>query len=563
MIIKKINGETFKNLVISGAKNLRLNYKEVDDLNVFPVPDGDTGTNMCHTIEGGVNNIRDINSQKLSDIAKPLSSGALLGARGNSGVILSQIIRGICKGLSDKDEVTAMELAEAYKLGIKQAYGAVVEPVEGTILTVFREASEFANKMVGRDSSINDFYRYHLEEAKKSLRRTPELLPVLKEAGVIDSGGAGYVYIVEGFLKYLNEEEIKLDEKSLSSELAQAEISSSGAVDFNAFGPDDTLDFGYCTEFILRLQNSKVDIANFDINRVIEVLNGDDIKGDSIVALCDDSIVKVHVHTKNPGIVLDKMRQFGEFLTIKVENMSLQHNENIGDAALKENRKREHKKYAVVAVGQGQGIIDLFKDLGADIVISGGQTMNPSTENFLNAFKELDADNIIVFPNNPNIFMAANQAAKLYKGAHVEVVRSKSIAECYSALTMLDNSSDDLTIILGNFNETIRNVISGEVTNSTRDANINGVNVKKGDYIGLVDNNLVSSHKFRDDCLVAAIHSIKDIDDKQVLVLIYGEDVKEDDVNVLVDRISDEFPQLETGAIPGGQAIYDYYFSLE
>ena len=562
MIIKTINGETFKNLIISGAKNLRLNYKEVDDLNVFPVPDGDTGTNMCHTIEGGVNNIRDIESSKLSEISKPLSSGALLGARGNSGVILSQIIRGICKGLAEKDEVNAMELAEAYKLGIKQAYGAVVEPVEGTILTVFREASEFANKMIGKNSSINDFYRYHLEEAKKSLRRTPELLPVLKEAGVIDSGGAGYVYIVEGMLKYLNEEEIKLDDVSLSNELGQSS-STNGAIDFNAFGPDDTLDFGYCTEFILRLQNAKVDIKNFDINRVIEILNGDDIKGDSIVALNDDSIVKVHVHTKNPGIVLDKMRQFGEFLTIKVENMSLQHNENIGDSALKENRKKVHKKYAVVAVGQGQGIIDLFKEMGADIVISGGQTMNPSTENFLNAFKELDADNIIVFPNNSNIFMAASQAAKLYKAAHVEVVRSKSIAECYSALTMLDYSSDDLTIILGNFNETIRNVISGEITNSIRDASINGVKIKKGDYIGLVDNNLVSAHKFKEDCLIAAIRSVKDVDDKQVLVLIYGEDVKEEEVGVLIDRLNDEFPQLEVGAIPGGQAIYDYYFSLE
>ena len=562
MIINKVDGKTFKDFIVSGAKNLRLNYKEVDDLNVFPVPDGDTGTNMCHTIEGGVNNIKDIDSDNLSDIVKPLSSGALLGARGNSGVILSQIIRGICKGLSDKKEVNALELAEAYKVGIKQAYGAVVEPVEGTILTVFREASEYAYKMIDANSSINDYYRYHFEEAKKSLSRTIDILPVLKEANVIDSGGAGYVYIVEGILKYLNEEEIKVDETSLSSKLASEKLST-GEVDFSAFGPDDTLEYGYCTEFILRLQNSKVDIANFDISRVIEILNGDDIKGDSIVALCDDSVVKVHVHTKNPGIVLDKMRQFGEFLSVKVENMSLQHNENIGDSQLKEKRKREHKKYAVVAVGQGQGIIDLFKDLGADIVIGGGQTMNPSTENFINAFKELDADNIIVFPNNPNIYMAAQQAAKLYKGANVEIVRSNSIVECYAALTMLDFSSDDLTIILGNFNETIRNVIPGEITTSTRDTFINGLNIKKNNYIGLVDGDLAATNKNKEECLIESIREINDLEDKQVLVLFYGESVSEEEANALTERLNKEFPHLEVGAIPGGQAIYDYYFSVE
>ena len=563
MLLYKLNGKQFKALVEFGAKNLRLNYKEVDDLNVFPVPDGDTGTNMCHTIEGGVSNIQDVESDKISDIAKPLSSGALLGARGNSGVILSQIIRGICKGLVDKEEIGVLELANAYKLGIKQAYGAVVEPVEGTILTVFREASEYANKMIRKDSSINDFYRYHFEEAKKSLARTIDILPVLKEAGVIDSGGAGYVYIIEGMLKYLNDEEIKLDESSLTSKLNNANLNSQTSVDFSAFGPDDVLDFGYCTEFILRLQNSKVDIPNFDINQIIEILNGDEIKGDSIVALADDSVVKVHVHTKDPGKVLDKMRQFGEFLSIKIENMSLQHNEHIGESALSENRKKEHKKYAVVAVGQGQGINEAFKELGVDIVISGGQTMNPSTENFINAFKELDAENIIVFPNNSNIFMAAQQAAKLYKGAHVEVVQSKSIAECYSALTMLDFSSDDLIIILGNFNEVIQNVISGEITFSTRDAKINGIDIKKDQFIGLVDGDLVAAEQKLNDCLLSSLKGIKDIDEKQVLILIYGENVSDEEANQTIELINNELPQLEVGAIKGGQAIYDYYFSLE
>ncbi|MCR4911165.1 MAG: DAK2 domain-containing protein [Bacilli bacterium] len=562
MVLNKINGQDFKNLITFGAKNLRLNFKEVDDLNVFPVPDGDTGTNMCHTIEGGVDNIRGIESNNLSDIAKPLSSGALLGARGNSGVILSQIIRGICKGLSNKKEVTALELVEAYKLGVKQAYGAVVTPVEGTILTVFREATEHVSKMVKKSSSINDFYQYHFEEAKRSLARTIDILPVLKEAGVIDSGGAGYVYIVEGMLKYLNEEEIKVDESSLTQRVNSGEQETK-QIDFSAFGPDDVLQFGYCTEFILRLQNSKVDIEHFDIDNVINILNGDDIKGDSIVALVDDSVLKVHVHTMNPGIVLDKMRQFGEFLTIKIENMALQHNENIGDSQLEENRRKEHKKYTVVAVGQGEGIVNAFKELGVDVVISGGQTMNPSTENFINAFKSLDAENIIVFPNNSNIFMAASQAAKLYKGANVEIVKTKSIAECYSALTMLDFSSDDLTIILGNFREVIDNVTSGEVTTATRDTNINGIDIKKGDYITLIDGDLVSANKDRDQSILKALENNKDIEDKQVLLLIYGENVNEGEVEELITKINDLFPYLEVGAIPGNQAIYDYYFSLE
>ena len=563
MVLEKLNGEQFKKLFESGAKNLRLNFAEVNDLNVFPVPDGDTGTNMCHTIEGGIDNIKGIDSKKIGDVTKPLSSGVLLGARGNSGVILSQIIRGICKGLANKEEVTAFELANAYKLGIKQAYGAVVEPVEGTILTVFREASEYALKMIGKNSTINDFYQYHFEEAKKSLSRTIDILPVLKEAGVIDSGGAGYVYIVEGMLKYLNDEEIKLDESSLSSRISGENLNNTQTVDFNSFGPDDVLDYGYCTEFILRLQNAKVDIDNFDINRVVEILNSDEIKGDSIVALCDDSVVKVHVHTKDPGKVLDKMRQFGEFLTIKIENMSLQHNEHIGDSALAENRKKEHKKYAVVAVGQGQGIIDSFKELGVDVVISGGQTMNPSTENFINAFKELDAENIIVFPNNSNIFMAASQAAKLYKGANVEIIQSKSIAECYSALTMLDFSSDDLTIILGNFNEVVRNVTSGEITTATRNAKINGIDIKKGDYIGLVDGNVASTEQDINKCLVDALKRAKNIEEKQVLILIYGDSLKQEDVDKTIEYINQEIPYLEVGAIEGGQPIYDYYFSLE
>lgn len=562
MILKTLDGEQFKALVTNGAKYLRLNFEEVDNLNVFPVPDGDTGTNMCRTIENGVNTIASIESKKIGDISKPLSSGMLLGARGNSGVILSQIFRGICKGLEKKNELSVTDLANAYKLGVKQAYGAVVTPVEGTILTVFREATEYACKKINKESTINDFYRFHLEQANKTLSHTIDLLPVLKEAGVIDSGGAGYVYIVKGMVKYLEGEEVVAELSKEGS--AGHDVSSTAiAIDFDAFGPDDVLKFGYCTEFILRLQNSKVDIEKFDIQNIIDVLNGDDIKGDSIVALNDGSIVKVHVHTKDPGLVLDHMRKFGEFLTIKIENMALQHNESMGEEALEENRKIEHKKYAVVAVASGSGIKEQFEAFGVDVVIGGGQTMNPSTEDFITAFKKLDADNIIVFPNNKNIIMAAKQAAKLYKGSHVEVIMSTSIPQCYSALTMLDFSSDDLTLILGNFNEAIRNVNSGEITKAIRNTKVNGVFIRKGDYIGILDGKLMCANRNRNMCFTALLRKVKKIKEKQVLTLICGEGIQEEDKEKLLKIISTKFPQLEVGAIDGKQKVYDFLFAVE
>ena len=561
MITKTLNGKTFKSLVVSGAKCLRDNIEEVNNLNVLPVPDGDTGKNMCHTIEGGVASAKGVDSEKLSDICKPMSSGMLLGARGNSGVILSQIFRGICKGLQDKEEATALDLVRAYELGVKQAYGAVVTPVEGTILTVFREATEYTAEHIDFSSTINDFYHFHLQKAAQSLANTINLLPVLKEAGVIDSGGAGYVRIVEGMIKFLEGEEVDLS--FIEDSKSDTSVETAATVDFSAFGPDDELKFGYCTEFILRLQNSKVDIENFDIQKVIDILNGDDIKGDSIVALCDDSVVKVHVHTKDPGKVLDHMRQFGEFLTIKIENMALQHNEQIGDTELEAERLKEHKKYAVVAVATGDGIKQQFTEFGVDAIIDGGQSMNPSTEDFIKAFKSLDAENIIVFPNNKNITMAAKQAATLYKGSHVEVIGSTTIPQCYSALTMLDYSSDDLTIIVGNFKEAIDRVSSGEITTSIRNTTVNKVEIKKGDYIGILDGKLLVSNKEKLEALKSLISKVKDIDEKEVLIILCGKNVSEEEKESLQEMLSDSFPQLECGVMDGGQDVYDYLFSIE
>ena len=558
MILKKLNGEQFKELLKSGALNLKANYEEVDSLNVFPVPDGDTGTNMLRTISGGVTALNGFEVKDLGETGKAVSKGMLMSARGNSGVILSQIFRGICKGLENKKEVDAVQLAAAYKVGVKQAYGAVVTPVEGTILTVFREATEVAAKKVTKDSTINEFFEEHLKQAAKTLKKTKEILPVLKEAGVIDSGGAGYVYIVKGMVKFLDGEKIE-------AELTKEENSSGEAheIDFSAFSRDDVLQFGYCTEFILRLQSSKVDVDSFDVEQIISDLNEEDIGGDSIVALKDDDVVKVHVHTKEPGIVLHKMRKYGEFLTIKCENMALQHNENMSDEEREAQVKREHKKYAIVAVAQGKGIIEQFKALGVDVVVSGNQTMNPSTEDFIKAFKSLDAENIIVFPNNKNIIMAAKQASQLYKGAKVKVIHSTSIPQCYSALTMLDFSSDDLTIIVGSFLEAIRNVVTGEITIANRSTRLNGVSVAKNDHIHIVDGKLVRSTKYKNRAVIDLLAKVPDMENKQVLTLIYGKDLTEEEKTKNMAWIKQKYPYLEVGAIDGGQSVYKYLIAIE
>ena len=407
-------------------------------------------------------------------------------------------------------------------------------------------------------STINEFYELHLKQAAISLKKTIDLLPVLKEAGVIDSGGAGYVYIVKGMVKFLDGEKIE-------QELSSTTTESSGEqapIDFSAFGTDDVLQFGYCTEFIMRLQSSKVDVEKFDVQTVIDDLNEEDISGDSIVALKDGDVVKVHVHTKEPGLVLHKMRKYGEFLTTKIENMALQHNENLSEEEHTQ-KKMEHKKYAIVAVAQGQGLKEQFEAFGVDVIVSGNQTMNPSTEDFIRAFKQVDADNIIVFPNNKNIVMAAKQAAQLYKGANVKIAQATSIPQCYSALTMLDFSSDDLTLIMGNFNEAIRNVTTVEITTAIRTTKVHGVIIHKGDHMGIVDNKIVFAGRMKNRIVYDTLRKIKNIKDKQVVTIIYGKDTTEDEKVKNMEALRAKFPYLEFGAIDGGQAVYKYLIAVE
>lgn len=535
--ITLVNGQTFKNILKNGALDLKSNSELVNDLNVFPVPDGDTGTNMCMTLSNGLSYIEENNDSSIEVIARQLSRGMLLGARGNSGVILSQIFRGIANGLDGKSEVDAKGLAEAFMCGVKQAYAVVKKPVEGTILTVAREASEKALSNVKEDTTIQDYLLDHLKQAEETLSRTPEMLEVLKKANVIDSGGAGYVYIIEGMYKALNNEaieEVSLDVKKHSEK--------------KAFGPDSELEFGYCTEFILQLQNKKVDIKSFDVEEITSFL---ETIGDSIVSLKDDDVVKVHVHTMDPGKVLSYCRKFGEYVSVKIENMALQHNEI--------TEKKEHKKYGVVSVANGAGLTKVFKELGSDYVINGGQTMNPPTEDFIKAFESIDADSILVFPNNDNIVMAANQAATIYTQSNIVVIPTKTMAQGYSALSMLNLEDDDMIEIL---HETIDNVITGQVTYAIRDANLDGIQVKKNDYMGIANKKIKCACSDKFTALKELIDAVMK-EEREVITIIFGKDVEEKELDDIVKELKEKYRYAEIGLINGGQDVYSFIISFE
>lgn len=560
MNIMKIDGQFFKSLILKGAENLKINYQYIDSLNVFPVPDGDTGTNMRMTIEGGVNEIAMLDEKNIYEISKKLSRGMLMGARGNSGVILSQLFRGMSKGLEGMSSVNSIGLAKAFESGVKQAYKAVMTPVEGTILTVAREASEKMSLIANSKMSINEFLDEYIMEAKASLERTPELLPVLKEAGVVDSGGAGYICIIEGMIKCLNGEALSTDFTLNASAAHNEKINTSG----------EEVEFGYCTEFILQL--TKVDDYNqFDEK---EIYNQIEPIGNSIVLVKDEDMIKVHIHTLTPGNVFNIAQQFGEFIKIKVENMTIQHNElqeikhveegqcACGEVHHKAPVKPEKRsKYAVVSVATGEGLIKTFKEMGVDYVVSGGQSMNPSTEDFINGFDCLNADNIIVFPNNKNIVLAAKQAAKIYKDSKIWVVETKTISQGFSALTMLDLNGEPEQI-LEEMEEVISNVISGSITYSIRDTKIEGINVHKDDFIGILDGKIVSSNKKRTDA-VKGLLKAKDISNKDIITIIYGTGVNQKEINEITKYIERYYDNLEIEVIEGNQDVYSYILVIE
>ena len=548
MSTKVLDGNLFKTLVANGCQSLINDIDRINALNVFPVPDGDTGTNMKMTIEGGVKAILNLDQPSIGEMAKKLSRAMTMSARGNSGVILSQFFKGISIGLDGQDEVDANGLANAFDCGVKQAYKVVQRPTEGTMLTVMREATAVSLANVDSFESLEDFFACFIKEAHESLERTPELLPVLKDAGVVDSGGAGYNRIIEGMIAALDGDIL----------VRQAQLEQESHASTGHFDADSVLEFGYCTEFILQLQNAKVNIETFDIKVIVDFL---ETLGDSIVAFKDEDIVKVHVHTFTPGKVIEFCQQFGEYVTFKMENMSVQHSEI--DTVVETTPKREHQKFAIVAVSSGEGITDAFKSMGCDEIVSGGQTMNPSSADFIEAFKKLDAENIFVFPNNSNIIMAAKQAAENYDEANIIVIETKSIAECYSALTMLDYSSDDASIIEEDFKMTIENVTAASVTYAIRDTEIDGVNIKKDDYMAIVGKKIVAANANKVEVVKQLFAKVDGVDYKEVVTLIYGLDVTEEEKQEVISYLNQTYPYMEVGEVEGKQDIYSFIISIE
>jgi len=543
--MKTLDGILFARMVNFGAANLRSHVKEINDLNVFPIPDGDTGDNMLLTIMGGVH--KDLDCEVLCEVAGRVSGGMLMSARGNSGVILSQFFEGIKNGFSGLHTANVREIGEAFRQGVKQAYGSVMTPTEGTILTVVREATEYA---CGQNTDTAEaFLDAFIKEAKASLKRTPELLPVLKKAGVVDSGAAGLIYILDGMMKAALGEDV--------SELTAA-AEQTEELDLDSFDEDSVLEFGYCTELLIRLQNAKTDIPGFDVKVITDYLM---TIGDSIVTVRNGSIVKLHVHTMTPHKVLGFCQRYGEFLKVKIENMSLQHNNTVPEKKGTAPAK-ERKKYGVVAVASGGGLKQTFREIGADIIVDGGQSMNPSAEDFIAAFDEVNADAIFVFPNNGNIVLTAQQAARLYKSSDVHVIESTTIGAGYAALSMLDTGSDDVDAIVDDLNIAMEGVVTAEISHCVRDAVIDGKEIHRGDYIGFVGKDVLAVSENR---LTAVCESIDELNLSKFdfCILIRGNDATDREADQIKEYIETRYKNKEYYIINGGQDIYDYIIIAE
>ena len=540
-----LNGTDLHALFTVGYRNLKKNMEAVNDLNVFPVPDGDTGTNMVQTFGGGLRAVHgDI--PHAGEYMQKLSKATLLSARGNSGVIFSQFVHGLARGFADKSEVCFTDFAHAFTCAREDAYKAIVTPTEGTILTVIREGAEFLEGTAGSYNDPQEGFRALLSQMKATLARTPDMLPVLKEAGVVDSGGAGLVCFTEGMLAQLSGEDIE-DTPDLLDSISQA------AFDPSSFGPDSVLEYGYCTEFILQLMNYKTDIENFDLPGFIAELEA---MGDSIVAVKSDSIVKIHVHTFTPEKALALGRRYGEFLTIKIENMSVQHSET--QAAPKEKQK---VKYAFVAVASGDGIVEYLKEIGATAIVNGGQTNNPSVDDFLDTFRQFEAEHIIVLPNNSNIIFTANQAAELYSDCPVHVIPTRSVMEGTAAMSMANPAYDTVEEVLEDMEMGMDGVKTAYVTTAIRDTHMDGVEVIKGQYIGLSGKHLITAG---DDKLAAAEALVRAMAaPRQELIMgFYGNGTTEAEIAQLESALHGAYPRAEIAFIDGKQDVYDLIISL-
>ena len=526
-----LTADLYLNLIKGGAARLGENRQSINDLNVFPIPDGDTGDNMYMTIAAGT----EASGKSLSEMAASVSRLMLLGARGNSGVILSRIFAGLAKGFEGAEEADIQLFTSAMQSAVDEAYHAVTTPVEGTILTVLREGADAASGA----ASLEEYLDRAAAAMDISVQHTPELLDVLKKAGVVDSGGAGLLLIVEGMRAVLRGETVL----EVSSPAAMAQ-----KVDFNAFTEDSVLEFGYCTEFLLRLQRAKVDLERFDESVIRDYLLG---QGDSLVFFRDGSIIKVHVHTRTPGEILNHCQQYGEFLTIKVENMTLQHHENHMDERFKKGRKA----FGVVAVASGAGLVDTFKELGADIVIEGGQTMNPPVKRFIDAFDALDAETVFVFPNNGNILLTARQAADIYDKADIRVIPAKTLGEGYYALANLDTEAGDADAIEAALTEAAGEVTTGLVSRAIRDSG----NVREGEYVGIAGKEILAAGPAPEEALLALAEAM-DAGSRDVILVFAGEGGTRSEM--VREALEKRYPRAEVILQSGGQPVYEYILVL-
>ena len=545
--MKTINGHILKQMILSGSNNLYNHYPEVDALNVFPVPDGDTGTHLNLTISSGAKAVANLNNARIFDVARAFSRGLLMGARGNSGVILSQIFRGFSMAMEGKDEINVEEFARAWDSGREIAYKAVMRPVEGTVLTVIRESSTALMEHVHEMRSIEQAMDYLISEARASLNRTPELLPVLKDVGVVDSGGAGLLYILEGFQLGLTNRFVERKEISQihtdTSTMAGADIDQ-----------DDEESYGYCTEFLIRLEPDNPNKKTFNQKNFSNMIQK---YGVSCVVVRDEDIVKVHVHTLKPGSVLNYAQGFGEFIKLKIENMQEQHSQLVAEAKAPEAPRSE---YAIIAVSVGEGLSQMFKDLRVTHIVSGGQTMNPSTEDFIKVIKSLRAKNVIILPNNSNIIMAANQACQVVEDCNCVVVPTKTISQGLTACMMF-NPEADVETNIAEMTDAISRVKSGQVTYSIKSTVIDGVDIKEKDFMGISEKKIVCAMQDRLEVCKNLIDKMVD-EDSAIATIIYGEDGSEEEANELAAYIEDKYG-IDVEVHNGGQPVYYYFLSVE
>ncbi len=538
-------------MFLAGAGKLESQKERINDLNVFPVPDGDTGTNMSLTIMSAAQEVEALDDPTFAALAKAVSGGSLKGARGNSGVIFSQLCRGFCKEMEGGDHLDVKRIARATQRACETAYKAVMKPKEGTILTVAKGIAEKAREVAGDTTDAEEALKAIIEHAEYVLSKTPDMLPVLKEAGVVDSGGQGLVCVLHGFYEALTgkDTDFKIDGKAKITVPV-------GGVD----GGSD-IKFGYCTEFIIKLNK---EFSETDEMEFKEYLND---MGDSIVCVAMDDIVKVHVHTNHPGEVFERGLSYGQLTRMKVDNMREEHETNrlVSDeevaAARKQEEDRSRVPVAFLSVVAGEGIANIFRDQGAGGIILGGQTMNPSTNDILEAAKKINADTIFVLPNNSNIILAASQAAELYDKSNIVVIPTKTIPQGISATVAFDPEGEAEAIKEGML-ENISFVKSGQVTYAVRDTTIDGNEIKEGDYIAINDDGLVASCKDIDDALMDMLEKMAD-PDTEIISLYYGEDVKKEDAEEMMEKIQKRFPKVDTELHNGGQPVYYYIVSVE